>query len=345
MVSLFNNTANSTKRVDGPLLSSHTTVFTPLVCLLAAVVLLSSITPAIKYVFQHSDLHPIALGGLRVLIGFFVLFFSTLIWDREGTRDVVGSNTAPLTLLGLLGVASYAVAAWGLLYTSVTHYILIYSLMPSFTVIFSWLLRIEERRAFKVVGIVISLAGCVIAIGGDSHELGMGSPVGDALVLLFTMMMAGYIVLGSGVAARVKALPANTLMFGSSSLLLSLIMVVFGVMGWGAPMREPLSPLNIVLVVYVGAATAAVFLFRYLSLRSLSPITVGVYHNLVPVLTIAIACVCFGETLEGSTIVGGLSIIVGAELVRRGDSLGRLLSGDWQIARDLFTSSTGYRTN
>ena len=123
MVSLFNNTANSTKRVDGPLLSSHTTVFTPLVCLLAAVVLLSSITPAIKYVFQHSDLHPIALGGLRVLIGFFVLFFSTLIWDREGTRDVVGSNTAPLTLLGLLGVASYAVAAWGLLYTSVTHYI------------------------------------------------------------------------------------------------------------------------------------------------------------------------------------------------------------------------------
>jgi drug/metabolite transporter (DMT)-like permease len=173
----------------------------------------------------------------------------------------------------------------------------------------------------------------------------MGSPVGDALVLLFTMMMAGYIVLGSGVAARVKALPANTLMFGSSSLLLSLIMVVFGVLGWGAPMREPLSPLNIVLVVYVGAATAAVFLFRYLSLRSLSPITVGVYHNLVPVLTIAIACVCFGETLEGSTIVGGLSIIVGAELVRRGDSLGRLLSGDWQIARDLFTSSTGYRTN
>ena len=345
MVPAFSNTSNFTRRADGSAGSSQATIFTPLICLLAAVVLLSSITPAIKYVFQHSDLHPIVLGSLRVLIGFFVLFFSTLLWDREGTRDVVGPNTAPLTLLGLLGVASYAVAAWGLLHTSVTHYVLIYSLMPSITALFSWLLHIEERRAFKVVGIVISLGGCIIAIGGDSHELGMGSRLGDGLVLLFTMMMAGYIVLSSGIVARVKALPANTWMFGSSSLLLSLIMLVFGAMGWGAPMREALSPLNIVLVVYVGAATATVFLFRYLSLRSLSPITVGVYHNLVPVLTIAVACVCFGEVLEGSTVVGGLSIIAGAELVRRGDSLGQFLRGDWQIARDLFTSSTGYPTN
>jgi hypothetical protein len=41
----------------------------------------------------------------------------------------------------------------------------------------------------------------------------------------------------------------------------------------------------------------------------------------VPVLTIAIACLCFGEGLQGSTIVGGLCIIAGAELVRRGGSL------------------------
>ena len=73
--------------------------------------------------------------------------------------------------------------------------------------------------------------------------------------------------------------------------------------------------------------------------------TVGVYHNLVPVLTIAIACPCFGEALDGSTIVAGLSIIAGAELVRRGNAIGRLSSADWQIAREWFTSSIGYRTS
>ena len=345
MVSLFNNTANYTKRVDGPLLFiSHDSFHTP------GLSTRCSCFAELHYpgdevsVFQHSDLHPIALGGLRVLIGFLHALLQHPALGPRRHAGCGGLDTAPLTLLGLLGVASYAVAAWGLLYTSVTHYILIYSLMPSFTVIFSWLLRIEERRAFKVVGIVISLAGCVIAIGGDSHELGMGSPVGDALVLLFTMMMAGYIVLGSGVAARVKALPANTLMFGSSSL--PVVADHGGVRGDGMGRADAstLCRLTSSWSSTSGPLRRPSF-FRYLSLRSLSPITVGVYHNLVPVLTIAIACVCFGETLEGSTIVGGLSIIAGAELVRRGDSLGRLLSGDWQIARDLFTSSTGYRTN
>src|ERR1041385_8240204 len=105
----------------------------PVLCLLGAVVLLSSVTPIIKYVFQYSALHPIGMAGFRVTIGFSFLLLSTLICDRGtvggGATGVGAADMAKLTLLGLLGVASYAVAAWGLLYTSVTHYILIYSLM------------------------------------------------------------------------------------------------------------------------------------------------------------------------------------------------------------------------
>ncbi|MEP6886991.1 MAG: DMT family transporter [Nitrospirales bacterium] len=344
MNSSFNNTSNFTKRADGTLASPHATTLPPLICLLAAVVLLSSITPTIKYVFQHSDLHPIALASLRVTIGFFVLMLSTMLWDRGGTKEVAGSARVPLILLGLLGVASYAVAAWGLLYTSVTHYILIYSLMPSMTAIFSCLCGKERVSPFKAMGILLSLLGCVIAISDGHHGFGAGSAVGDALVLLFTMMMAAYIVLSAGVVQRVSPLPANTLMFGGSALLLTLVMVLFGVMGWAAPMSDPISPVILVLVVYVGAATAAVFLFRYMSQRSLSPMTVGVYHNLVPVLTIVVACLCFGEGLEGSTIIGGVCIIAGAELVRRGESL-RWIPAAPQTASGWFASSTGARTS
>ncbi|HKN85395.1 MAG TPA: DMT family transporter [Nitrospiraceae bacterium] len=344
MESSFNNPSILTQRADG-VAPSRAISFSPLLCLLAAVVLLSSITPAIKYVFEHSSMDPVALAAFRVTVGFFVLFFSTILWDRGRASDMVDTNTAPLILLGLLGVASYAVAAWGLLHTSVTHYILIYSLMPAFTAILSFLLRTEEVHSFKIVGIVVSFVGCVIAIWGDGHELGAGSSLGDGLVLLFTLMMAAYIVLGSGIAKRVRPLPANTVMFGGSSLMLSLVMVLFGLMGWGAPAFDPISPVIIALVIYVGIATAALFLFRYISQQSLSPVTIGVYHNLVPVFTIFIACLCFDEGLEGSTIVGGICIIVGAELVRRGASIGWMFCGDWQIARDLFTLSTGYRTS
>ena len=98
-----------------------------------------------------------------------------------------------------------------------------------------------------------------------------------------------------------------------------------------------------VLVVYVGASTAAVFLFRYMAQRSLSPMTVGVYHNLVPVLTIVVACLCFGEQLEGSTIIGGVCIIAGAELVRRGGPL-RWIPAAPHTAKGWLASATGART-
>lgn len=312
------NAFDFTNRTDTSLVPPHTMA---LLCLLVAVALLSSITPTIKYVFQHTDLHPIVLAALRVVIGFFFLMLTTMLWDRGAAKEVVGRTAVPLALLGVLGVASYAVAAWGLLYTSVTHYILVYSLMPSMTAIFSCLCGKEQASPFKIMGVVLSFLGCLIAISDGHHGFGAGSCVGDGLVLLFTMMMAAYIVLSAGVVQHVRPLPANTLMFGSSALLLLLIVFLFGTMGWTGTMSQPMSPLTLGLVVYVGAATAAVFLLRYMSQRTLSPMTVGVYHNLVPVLSIVVACLCFGEKLEGSTVVGGVCIMAGAELVRRGESL------------------------
>ena len=76
-------------------------------------------------------------------------------------------------------------------------------------------------------------------------------------------------------------------------------------------------PLTAILVAYVGVATAAVFLLRYVALQSLTPMTVGVYHNLVPVCTILLAYVYLGEVVGASTVLGGASIIAGAEWVRR----------------------------
>src|SRR5690349_6003605 len=316
-------------RVGGPgraMLRERTvSALSPVLCLLGAVVLLSSVTPIIKYVFQYSELHPIGMAGFRVTIGFSFLLLSTLLCDRGtvggGATGVGAADMAKLTLLGLLGVASYAVAAWELLYTSVTHYILIYSLMPCFTAMFSCLAGKELMSPVKALGMLVSLAGCVIAVSEGVLDVGLSSAGGDALVLLFTMLIAAHLVLSSGIVRRFRPLPANALMFGGSSLVLSLVMVLVGATGWQAAKLDDFSPVTAVLVVYVGVATAAVFLLRYLALRSLTPMTVGVYHNLVPVLAIIIACFCLNEAIGASTIFGGLGIIAGAELVRRAPSL------------------------
>jgi drug/metabolite transporter (DMT)-like permease len=119
-------------------------------------------------------------------------------------------------------------------------------------------------------------------------------------------------VFTSGIVKRFGVMVSNTVMFGSSSLLL-----LFGSLPWSGSLQQEASPLIMVSVFYVGCATAAVFLLRSRSLQSLSPATVGTYHNLIPICTVLLAYLCLDESLGPSTIIGGLMVIAGAEVVRR----------------------------
>jgi drug/metabolite transporter (DMT)-like permease len=126
------------------------------------------------------------------------------------------------------------------------------------------------------------------------------------------MMMSAHIVLSSGIVKRFGVMVSNTVMFGSSSLLLFL-----GSLEWSEPLHEEVSPLIMASIIYIGCATAAVFLLRYRSLQSLPPATVGTYHNLIPVCTVLMAYGYLGEPLGVQTILGGAMVVAGAELVRR----------------------------
>jgi drug/metabolite transporter (DMT)-like permease len=270
------------------------------------------VTLVIKYVFQHSGMQPIGLAWVRVVIGFIFLFVITLFWDRRGLWSLATRDLLQLGLVGFLGVFSYAIAAWGLMYSSVIHYALIYSLLPSCTATLSVLMGKDQMSLLKAVGIALSLIGCVVAVYHGAPYAEASFQFGDVFILLFTLMMSAHIVLSSGIVKRFGVMVSNTVMFGISAFLLFL-----GSLEWPEPRHEEISPLIMGSVVYVGCATAAVFLLRYRSLQSLSPATVGTYHNLIPVCTITLAYLYLGESLCVQTILGGAMVVAGAEVVRR----------------------------
>ena len=284
----------------------------PLACLVGVVILLSSVTPVVKYVFQHSHVQPLGLACFRVMIGFLLLLAITWLWDRRGLLSLSAPDLLRLGLIGFLGVFSYAVAAWGLMYTSVVHYALIYGLLPSITAGLSVMFGHDRINLQKVAGILLSLAGCVVALSVAVPHEEATIQFGDLFVLLFTVMMSAHIVFSSGIVKRFGVMVSNTVMFGSSSLLLTL-----GSMPWSDSVQDDSSPLILVSVLYIGCATAAVFLLRSRSLQSLSPATVGTYHNLIPVCTVLLAYVCLDEPLGLSTVFGGIMVIIGVEIVRR----------------------------
>ena len=290
----------------------------PVLCLLGVVALLSSITPSMKYVFQHSQMSFLDVASGRIVVGFLFLAAITATLDWRGLCALRLSECAQLGTVGALGVGSYTVAAWGLQYTSVTHYALVYSLLPTFTALFSWGLGKDRPSLFSLLGILLSWMGCVIALSQGLEAGTMGFDMGDALVLLFAAMMAAHIVLSTPIVRRHGLLTANTVMFGMSALLVSGCSVAWGNTAphvsvswdvWGA-------------VLFIGLGTAGVFLLRCQSLKTLTPATVGAYHNLIPISTIILAHVSLDEPLTTQTMIGACAVMIGTELVRRAHALG-----------------------
>ena len=287
----------------------------PILCLIGVVTLLSAITPTLKYVYQHSHLDFMSLACGRVVIGFLFLAAISTWMDPRGFRALDLRHFLQLAALGTLGVSAYAVAAWGLLYTSVTHYALLYSLLPTITTLWSVCRGRDHLTLATGCGILLSWAGCLLAITDPTAAQGLGRDFGfgDALVLLFTVMMSSYIVLSPSVVKRFGVWTSNTTMFGTSSLVL-----MAGASTWGERSQAGEVSFEVVgLVLFIGLATGVVFLLRSRALQTLTPATVGTYHNLIPVCTIVFAHLFLGELLTGSTIVGGAVVLGGTELVRR----------------------------
>ncbi len=285
----------------------------PILCLIGVVALLSSITPAIKYTLQHSSVDVLGLACSRVVIGFVFLIAITAWVDFRGLQGLKAPNILQLAMLGMLGVGAYAVAAWGLWYTTVTHYALLYSLLPTFTTLISICCGKDRINTVTTCGILVSWTGCIVAVSNGSLGEGMSFGFGDALALLFTIMMSCHIVLSPNIVKRFGVWTANTTMFGTTAIVLLAGEVAKGTIPDGDVSLEVVG-----LLIFIGAATAGVFLLRSRALQSLTPATVGAYHNLIPVCTIGLAYLLLSESITIYTLLGAPAVLAGTELVRRG---------------------------
>jgi drug/metabolite transporter (DMT)-like permease len=281
--------------------------------LAAMVVLFSTIAPATKYVFETSHVDPNLLSCARVGIGFLCLLPTALMTDARGLASLTWPSIVRLTGLGWLGVVSYAAAAWSLQYTSVSHYILIYSLIPTFTALFGIVLGKQVGTLMTFFGVGCASLGCLIAISDTSVFSSFS--LGDGYALLYTVMMAGHMAWSGGVAKKFGVLTANTVMFGTSFLVLLPVSLA------GTESGRTMSYTSLALIAYIGLATVGAFVLRYWTLRRLPPTMVAAYHNLIPVCTILLANMALGEPIGMPVIVGGATILLGIELVRKGDRL------------------------
>ncbi|MGH7166714.1 MAG: DMT family transporter [Nitrospiraceae bacterium] len=285
----------------------------PLLCLLAAIILLSTVAPAMKLVFLQGQITPLGMVTAKLTAAAIILVAAALFLEERELQLLNRADLVRLSLLGLLGVGlPHAIAAWGLQLTTATHYILILTLAASFTSLFGLLHQNEKIAPMMLLGLLVSFAGGLIAVSENLQQSASNLLFGDALVFLFMILMSAQLLLHSATAKRCGILTANSVMFGSSALAI----LTLGML-WPGPARERLSVVSLAWLMYIGVATGAVFLLRYLALRSVTPAVARVLQYLAPVSAVLLASVFLGEALELHTIIGGVLILSGVELVRR----------------------------
>jgi drug/metabolite transporter (DMT)-like permease len=295
--------------------------FGPYVCLLLIIGLLGTVTPVMKSVFDSSHVDPVTVAALRTLIAFVILLPVAACRDRGAIVRLTRRDIVELSALGALGIGSYLVAATGLYYTTVTHYVLIYSLLPGWTAVFMAVLRHRPLTPLTVAGIALSFLGCALAVTTTgTNDVGLSTAAGDGLVLLFTIMLALHLVGSRDITKRVGTLTSTTVMFGSTAVLM-----IAEACAWATPASAVLSVSTLMALGYIGVATAAVFLLRAQALKSLPPTTVASFHNLIPVCTLIVADLWLGEPLQGPTVFGAAIILTGLETLRRAHLTPRII--------------------
>ncbi|MGA6926281.1 MAG: DMT family transporter [Desulfosarcina sp.] len=238
---------------------------------------------------KKGQLLPVALLGLTGVFAYNVLFFNGLKWIPAGRASIIIANN------------------------------------PIVISVLSALFFRESLSAVKVVGILISVFGAIIAIsGGDPLALfagGIGK--GDLFIGGCVISWSVYSLLGKRVMRDLSPLTAvsYSAAIGAAALLIPACMEGmlsaapgYSLVDWG----------NLAYLGWFG--TVLGFVWYYEGIRSIGPSRASLFINFVPISAIVLAHLILKEPVT-------LSLLTGAVLVVVGVTLNHLPLSGWRLSK------------
>ena len=160
--------------------------------------------------------------------------------------------------------------------------------------------RLQPRR---LTALVIASAGLVLVLA--SAGTGELDAVGVALALASAVVYSTYILVSEKIASRLRPTLLAALVCSGAAVSLTIGSALLGDLrpgeltaaGWGW-----------LLCLALVSTVAAISLF-FAGLRRVGPTTASILSTVEPVVTVLLAFLVFGETLEGLQLVGGACVI------------------------------------
>ncbi|MEA2608468.1 MAG: hypothetical protein QOJ75_711 [Chloroflexota bacterium] len=264
-------------------------------------------------------LPPVGFTFLRYALA-SVTLLALLRW-REGTIRLPRGDIVRIALLGIIGFGFYQIL-WPVALQSIPagDSALLIATTPVLTALLAAATRADAPNAAKLSGALISFIGVGMVIAaGQRLDLGV-SLIGDLLTILAALCWAIYTVFGVRTLRRHTPLVATTWAIVAGTLFIAPIGIAqlasTDLSGFGLPV--------VLAIAYAGtlaAGFANVIVFH--GLKLLGPTRVTALQSLVPALAVVLAAVFLGEAIRPAQVIGGVVILGGVALLRRGAWPGR----------------------
>jgi drug/metabolite transporter (DMT)-like permease len=264
-----------------------------------------------------SDVNPLASAFWRMALALPFLWGWALATRKQ---DVAAGKrvdyAAVLALAGAYFAADMGIWHLSLHYTTVANATLLSNFAPIFIALWMWIVhRMRFARLF-IVGMALALGGAVMLVGpggdgGSGHRL-----MGDALGLCTAIFYGAYQM----AVKRAREHYSTARLMAWSTTVTAVVLLPFALLSpgafWPASAAGWLPLLALALVAQIGGQTVIAYAFAHLT-ASLSSVSL-----LIQPLTAAIAAwILFQEILGPLQIAGGVVLLLGIYLAKRGSKL------------------------
>ena len=277
--------------------------------ILGALVIWSSSFVAIKIAYETFP--PITLGAVRFVVATLILGALTLLSRNRVKLEKKDIGTVALS--GLMGITLYAVLQnIAMQWTSASSATLIIASYPAITLLLESLIYKVKMNLFKIIGILIAIAGVVILSYVKADTRQQGELLGVVLLLVAGIAWAFYNFLTKKVVNRY---PSISLLFYQTlfGTIFMAPLALFERANWAPP-----TVLSFSMMLFLGLfCSVLAFLLYNNGLKKLPASSVTSMLNLVPIFGVFFSWVLLGEQVTLRKVIGGVIIIAGVMISAR----------------------------
>ena len=257
-----------------------------------------------------SDTGPVASAFWRTALAAPLLW----IWlARSPEPSAPPISRRALVAAGLFFAADLGVWHWSIVYTSVANSTLLANLAPIFVTLAGWFFWKRSVTRVFLGGMVLAIAGMFLLVG-PNFAIGGTRLAGDALGALTAVFYAGY-MLAIKSARDARASTVRLMAWSTTITAIALLPVAY-------LSPQPMMPsslagwwvlLGLAVVSQILGQGLIAYAFAHLP-ASLSSVSLLIQ----PVMATLFAWVLFGEAVGAVQFVGGVVVLAGIWIARRG---------------------------